>query len=493
MSNDYILAIDQGTTSTRAMVFDGKSNLVCVAQEEIPQIYPNPGWVEHDPEVIWRSVVSTARQALVEAEALGAHVVTIGITNQRETTVVWDRETGKPIYNAIVWQDRRTADWCKHLINDNLAESVRLRTGLLIDPYFSATKVAWILDNVPGARERAEAGKLAFGTIDSFLISRFTHGERHVTDATNAARTNLFNIVDQEWDTELMRYFRVPEPVLPEVLDCAAEFGSTAPEIFGRSLPITGVAGDQHAATIGQCCFVPGSIKSTYGTGCFVMINSGEKAISSHNNLLTTVAYRLNGQTTYALEGSIFVAGAAVKWLRDGLGFLHTAAESEVLAKEVPLHHGTYLVPAFVGLGAPYWNPDVRGAVFGLTPATGPAEITRAALESVCYQTYDLFSAMEADGIKPVDLKIDGGMVANNWLCQFLSDTLDMPIHRPRVMETTALGAAYLAGLQTGIFDSLETLEEQWNIDQRFEPEMPSDDRKRLLDGWHDAVYRVIR
>lgn len=492
MTQECLLAIDQGTTSSRAIVFDTDVNIMSVAQEEFPQIYPADGWVEHDPEAIWSTTLSTAKRAFTEAETKGGKVVAIGITNQRETTILWERDSGKPIHNAIVWQDRRTADTCEKLVEDNLSEDVHQRTGLLLDPYFSATKISWVLDQVEGARKQAERGKLAFGTIDCFLISRLTGNQVHATDVTNAARTSLFNIKDQSWDEALLRIFDVPPAVLPQVLDCAADFGQTAPELFGRAIPILGVAGDQQAATIGQCCFNPGAIKSTYGTGCFVLMNTGDNALISRNRLLSTIAYRINGKTTYALEGSIFIAGAAMQWLRDGLGLISNAKESEELAKQLASNNGVYMVPAFTGLGAPYWNPNVRGAIFGINRSTGPAEIIRAVLESVCYQTHDLFAAMAEDGVNPSSLRIDGGMVANNWMVQFLADILDLPVNRPKIMETTALGAAYLAGIQAGVLGSFDDLSKQWQMDARFEPQITAFNRKHLLDGWHDAVQRVI-
>ncbi len=492
MTQEYLLAIDQGTSSSRSIVFDTDANIVSAAQKEFPQIYPAEGWVEHDPEAIWSTTLSTARQAFAEAESKGGKVIAIGITNQRETTVLWERDSGKPIHNAIVWQDRRTADTCKKLVKDNLSEEVRQRTGLLLNPYFSATKITWLLDQVENARKYAEDGKLAFGTIDCFLISRLTGNQVHATDVTNAARTCLFNIKDQSWDEELLRIFKIPQAVLPQVLDCAADFGQTAPELFGRAVPILGAAGDQQAATIGQCCFDVGASKSTYGTGCFVLINTGDKILMSKNRLLSTIAYRINGKTTYALEGSIFTAGAGLQWIRDGLGLISNAQESEKLAKQLHGNNGVYMVPAFTGLGAPYWNPDVRGAVFGINLSTGRAEFVRAMLESVCYQTHDLLTAMAEDGVNPLSLRIDGGMVANNWMAQFLADILDLPVDRPKVMETTALGAAYLAGIQAGLFGSFDELSKQWQMDTRFEPQITESNRKRLLDGWHDAVQRVI-
>lgn len=488
----YILAIDQGTTSSRAIVFDASGRSVAVAQQEFPQHFPNSGWVEHDPEDLWQTVVTVCREALSRVDI--ANVVAIGITNQRETTVVWDRKTGKAVYNAIVWQDRRTAALCHDLKrrDPDLEADVNNRSGLLIDPYFSATKVAWILDHVTGARARAEQGDLAFGTIDAFLLWRLTGGKSHATDATNAARTNLFNIRDNAWDDRLCEIFRVPRGMLPEVKDCAADFGMVDAKLFGREIPVLGMAGDQQAAAFGQCCFEPGDIKSTYGTGCFVILNTGDEAVTSQHRLLTTVGYRLKGKTSYAIEGAIFVAGAAVQWLRDGLGIIKSAAESEGLAKSLDDNHGVYLVPAFTGLGAPYWDPDARGAIFGLTRDTGPREFVRAALESVCYQTFDLFEAMAADGVSPKAVRVDGGMVANDWLCQNLSDILDIPVQRPVVTETTALGAAYLAGLQAGIYRDLNHIAENWHMDAEFKPELEGSRRKHLLAGWKNAVKRVM-
>ena len=488
----YILAIDQGTTSSRAIVFDATGRSVAVAQQEFPQHFPNSGWVEHDPEDLWETVVAVCREALSRIDI--ANVVAIGITNQRETTVVWDRKTGKAVYNAIVWQDRRTAALCHDLKkrDPDLETDVNNRSGLLIDPYFSATKAAWILDHVTGVRALAEQGDLAFGTVDSFLLWRLTGGKSHATGATNAARTNLFNIRDNVWDDRLCEIFRVPKRMLPEVKDCAADFGMVDADIFGREIPVLGMAGDQQAAAFGQCCFEPGDIKSTYGTGCFVILNTGDDAVTSQHRLLTTVGYRLNGKTSYAIEGAIFVAGAAVQWLRDGLGIIKSAAESEGLAKSLDDNHGVYLVPAFTGLGAPYWDPDARGAIFGLTRDTGPREFVRAALESVCYQTFDLFEAMAADGVSPKAVRVDGGMVANDWLCQNLSDILDIPVQRPVVTETTALGAAYLAGLQAGVYRDLHHIAENWHMDAEFKPELEAGRRKHLLGGWKSAVKRTM-
>jgi len=483
-----ILSIDQGTTSSRTIVFSQSAEIVAVAQQEFTQIYPADGWVEHNPEEIWTSTLATAKLAFDEAEAKGFEVVAIGITNQRETTIVWERATGKPVYNAIVWQDRRTAEACRNMAAAGHEAAVQQKTGLLLDPYFSASKVGWILDNVPGARSAADAGKLAFGTVDSFLIWRLTGGRSHATDATNASRTSLFNIETQVWDDELLRLFNVPSSLLPEVKDSAAEYGLTDPGVFGRSIPILGVAGDQQAAAIGQCCFEPGSIKSTYGTGCFVLMNTGNQMHLSKNRLLTTVAYRLDGKTTYALEGSIFVAGAAVQWLRDGINIVNEASETQALASGLKTNGGVFMVPAFTGLGAPHWEPDTRASIFGMTRATGRAELVRAALEAVCYQTSDLFRAMADDGVNPICLRVDGGMVANDWLVQYLANILDLAVDRPQVMETTALGAAYLAGLQAGLYGSLEDLAKNWQQEARFEPAMKAAARAPLLAKWQKAV-----
>ena len=493
MDTRYILAIDQGTTSSRAMIFDQSSQVIAQSQQEFRQIYPQDGWVEHDPEEIWQSVLNVCRQALQQAADVGIEVVGIGITNQRETTLVWDRQSGKPIYNAIVWQDRRTADYCAELNAAGEEEQVAEKTGLLLDPYFSASKLRWIIENVAGARERAEQGELAFGTIDSFLLWRLTGGALHATDATNASRTMLFNIHSQEWDKALLELFQIPAPLLPEVKDCIADFGTTATELFGRALPIGGIAGDQQAAAIGQACLAPGMIKSTYGTGCFVLMNTGEKAVRSQNRLLTTVAYRVAGRTSYAVEGSIFVAGAAIQWLRDGLKLIGSAGEAEGLAQGLASNRGVYLVPAFTGLGAPYWDPHARGAIFGLTRDTGVAEIVRATLEAVGYQTCDLMEAMQKESeTGSMTLRVDGGMVANNWFLQFLADLLGVPVERPRVTETTALGAAYLAGVQFGVFASLAEIQNQWQCDALFTPSISSAQRSDLLRGWKKAVSRVL-
>ncbi len=486
-----VLAIDQGTTSSRAIVFDAEANIVAVAQEEFPQHYPKPGWVEHDPEDIWRTTLATAKAVFDEAEAGGGRIAAIGIANQRETTVIWDRKSGKPIANAIVWQDRRTADVCQALRADGLEADVARKTGLVLDPYFSAAKAAWLID-ATDARAKAERGALAFGTVDSFLMWRLTGGRVHATDATNASRTSLYNIETGEWDRDLLSVFRVPAAILPEVRDSAADYGETDRALFGRPIPIRGAAGDQQAAAIGQACFAPGAIKSTYGTGCFVLVHTGEKIVRSRNKLLTTIAWRLDGKTRYALEGSIFIAGAAVQWLRDGLKIIKTAGDTEALARSLKDNGGVYLVPAFVGLGAPHWAPDARGAIYGLTRAAGPAELARAALEAVAYQTADLLSAIEKDGVKPAALRVDGGMVNNDWLMQFLAGILGLAVERPKVMETTALGAAFLAGLKVGIYSSIDDVARIWSRDRRFEPNMTPADRAPLLAGWKEAIERTL-
>lgn len=491
MSSDKkvaLLSIDQGTTSSRAIVFSVDGSIISTAQFEFTQFYPNDGWVEHDPEEIWNTSLRAAQIAFREAEGKGYHVAAIGITNQRETSIIWDRATNAPLYNAIVWQDRRTADVCEKLKADGREATVQSKTGLLLDPYFSATKAAWILDHVQGARDRAAQGALAFGTVDSFLIWRLTGGKVHATDSTNASRTNLFNIHSLKWDPELLKLFNVPQEILPQVKDSADDYGLTDPALFGRKIPIYGVAGDQQAAAFGQCCFQAGDIKSTYGTGCFVLLNTGHKTIPSNNRLLTTVAYTLDGKPTYALEGSIFIAGAAVQWLRDALQIIKDAKETEAIAANASGNEGVYLVPAFTGLGSPYWNPNVRAAIFGMTRATGRNELVRATLESIAYQTSDLFTAMAKDGIKPLSLKVDGGMVANKWFMQFLSNVLDMTIQRPAVMETTALGVAYLAGLKAGIYADLETIADHWQVDHTCNTDVDFSDRDQLLAQWHKAV-----
>jgi glycerol kinase len=491
----FVLAIDQGTTSTRAMLFDGGGRPRGMAQKELGQIYPAPGWVEHDPEEIWASTLAVCRRLLAEHKLGAREIAAIGITNQRETTILWDRKTGRPIHNAIVWQDRRTADACRRLAANGLGETVATRTGLLLDPYFSGTKIAWLLDHVPDARGMAEAGTLAFGTVDSFLLWRLTGGRVHATDLTNASRTLLLDIHRQDWDPEMLAALGVPAAVLPGLRGNVAAFGETEPELFGAPIPVTGIAGDQQAATVGQACLAPGMIKATYGTGAFILLNTGTEAVRSRNKLLTTIAYRLAGAPTYyAIEGSIFIAGAAVQWLRDKLGLIRYAGESEGLATGLPDNRDVYLVPAFTGLGAPHWDPDARGAILGLTRDSGPAEIVRAALESVAYQTHDLMTAMAADGAaRPTALRVDGGMVRNDWLLQFMADVLDLPVARPAVDETTALGAAYLAGLQTGFFRSPEDIARNWQQDRLFEPRMAASTREALLEGWRRAVQAVRR
>ncbi|MBB3771689.1 glycerol kinase [Angulomicrobium tetraedrale] len=495
----YLLAIDQGTTSSRAILFRPDTSVAAQAQQEFPQHFPASGWVEHEAEDLWRTTLATCRHAIAQAGASARDIAAIGITNQRETTILWDRRTGAAIYRAIVWQDRRTAEHCARLRAEGHEALVSERTGLILDPYFSGTKIAWILDHVPGARARAERGELAFGTVDCWLLWKLTGGAVHATDATNAARTLLFNIHTGQWDEDLLALLRVPRSLLPEVKDSAADFGTTDPALFGGAIAIGGMAGDQQAATVGQACFQPGMIKSTYGTGCFVLLNTGETPVKSQNRLLTTIAYQLGGKRTYALEGSIFVAGAAVQWLRDGLGIIGTSAESEALAEAADPAQHIYLVPAFVGLGAPHWNPDVRGAIFGLTRATSRAEFALAALESVCYQTSDLLDVMRDDwnrtagaaARRPTVLRVDGGMAASSFAMQRLSDLLAAPVDRPVVRETTALGAAYLAGHQAGILPAPGRFADTWRLDRRFTPTMPEETRTEKLAGWRDAVRRL--
>lgn len=494
----YILALDQGTTSTRSIVFDRQASIVGRAQLEFPQHFPASGWVEHDPEDLWRTTLATMRHALAHAGVSAGDIAAIGISNQRETAIVWDRASGQAIHNAIVWQDRRTASACEDLVRDGSEPEIAQRTGLLVDPYFSGTKVAWILDRVAGARARAERGDLAFGTVDSWLVWRLTGGARHVTDATNASRTQLFNIATGQWDEELLRLLKVPVALLPEVLDSSAAFGHTTPDLFGVSIPICGVAGDQHAATVGQACFAPGMVKSTYGTGCFAVLNTGTQRVASRQRLLTTVAYRLDGITTYALEGSIFVAGAAVQWLRDGLHLIERAEQTGQLASEADPGQAVYLVPAFTGLGAPWWDPHARGAMFGLTRNTGPREFARAALEAVCFQTVDLLDAMHQDWSPQTGpageaavLRVDGGMVASDWTMQRLADVLDAAVDRPVIQETSALGAAWLAARHAGLWPGEVGFAQAWQRSRRFQPAMSAHDRRTRLDGWRDAVART--
>jgi len=489
----HLLAIDQGTTSTRCVVFDDEGHSVALARRELLQHYPAAGWVEHDAEDIWRDVLLTAREAIEQSGVGAAGIAAIGITNQRETSVLWERSTGRPIHRAIVWQDRRTADACAQLRRDGAEPLVRERTGLLLDPYFSGTKLAWMLDEIPGARERAARGELAFGTIDCFLLWRLTGGRVHATDVTNASRTLLLDIRRGEWDEELLRVLRVPRALLPDVRDSSVIYGESDAELLGRSIPIGGIAGDQHAALVGQACFEPGMAKSTYGTGCFLLLNTGETPVLSRNNLLTTPAYRIGGRTAYAMEGSIFVAGAGIKWLRDGLRVIRDAADTAALAARVPDSHGVYLVPAFVGLGAPHWRPDARGLICGLTLDTTEAHLARAMLESVAYQTFDLTTAMAADGTKrAAAIRVDGGMAANDWFCQFLADILDARVERPAQVETTVLGAAYLAGLAVGIWPGLDAIARAWKRNATFEPRMARDRRDTLLAGWQSALGRAL-
>jgi len=492
----FVLAIDQGTTSSRAIVFGADTSIAAVAQAEFPQHFPASGWVEHEPEDIWNSTIATCRQALSKASSSAKDIAAIGITNQRETTVVWDRVTGKAVHRAIVWQDRRTAEVCAKLKSDGIESMIAQTTGLIIDPYFSGTKVAWILDHVPGARARAEAGELLFGTVDCYLLWRLTGGAVHATDATNASRTLLFNIHNGQWDDELLKLLRVPRSMLPQVRDSSHHFGESTPDLFGGAIAIRGIAGDQQSATIGQACFTPGMIKSTYGTGCFALLNTGATPVASKNKLLTTIAYQLDGKRTYALEGSIFVAGSAVQWLRDGLGMIKQAADTGPLADMSDPTQQVYLVPAFVGLGAPYWNPRVRGALFGLTRSTGVAELAHAALESVCYQTVDLWEAMRADWPEAkaahVVLRVDGGMTVSDWTLQRLADLLNAPVDRPMIQETTALGAAYLAGLSAGVYPEPAKFADNWRLERRFKPAMDAATRERKLKGWARAVKGLL-
>ena len=490
----HILAIDQGTTSSRAIVFDADLHPIASAQEEFPQHYPRPGWVEHDPADLWSTVAATARAAIEKSGVKATDIAAIGITNQRETTLIWDRTTGQPIHPAIVWQDRRTADTCSALKAAGHEAMITARTGLLLDPYFSGTKIKWLLDHVEGARAKAERGDLAFGTVDSWLIWNLTGGKVHATDATNASRTLLYNIATGEWDADICALLDIPRSLLPQVHDCAAPFGMTRPDLFGREIPILGVAGDQQAATVGQACFSAGMMKSTYGTGCFALLNTGTDMVPSKNRLLTTIAYQLNGQPTYALEGSIFIAGAVVQWLRDGLKIIREAKETQPLAETAEEAQGVILVPAFTGLGAPYWRPDSRGAVFGLTRNSGPAELARAALESVGYQTRDLLEAMRADWGTEAQgvLRVDGGMTASDWTMQFLSDIIGAPVDRPKVTETTALGAAYLAAMQARVIGGPEEFAKSWALDRRFTPQMDAATRAAKYARWGKAVTATM-
>ena len=489
---DYILALDQGTTSSRAILFNRQGEIIRIAQQEFTQIYPEAGWVEHDAEEIWRTQLSCAREVIAGAGIAASDIAAIGITNQRETSVVWDRATGKPIHNAIVWQCRRTASICDKLKKEKFDRVIRKSTGLVTDAYFSGTKVSWLLENVKGARKRAEAGELAFGTIDSWLINRLTGGKAHVTDVSNASRTLLYNIRKERWDKTILDKLRIPESILPTVKSSSEVYGETDPELFGAPIPISGIAGDQQAALFGQACFKPGMMKNTYGTGCFLLMNTGTQATTSKNGLLTTIAWRSGGQTEYALEGSVFIAGAAIQWLRDGLQIIASAPETDALATSITDNQGVYFVPAFVGLGAPYWDQDARGAITGLTRGVTRAHIARAALEAMAYQTRDVVECMQKDSeIKVKELRVDGGATQNNFLCQFQADLLGVPVVRPVITETTALGAAYLAGLAVGFWKNQKEIAGQWQVERRFEPQMKKAERDRLYAGWLDAVSRV--
>ena len=488
----FIISIDAGTTSNRSILFDLKGKPVFSSQKEFTQYFPKNGWVEHDPEEIWSTTIKTLKDVIKKAKKLRGKILTIGITNQRETTVLWDRKTGQPVYKAIVWQDRRTEDYCEKLRKQNKDTTIFNKTGLLIDPYFSGTKIKWILDNTSKAKKLMSKNQLLFGTIDSFLIWRLTKGKVHATDATNASRTMIYNISSNKWDDNILKLLKINKNILPEVKDCADDYGRTHPSITGKSIPINGVVGDQQAATIGQCCFEPGSLKSTYGTGAFVLLNTGSKKIYSKNRLLTTIAYRINGKTTYAMEGSIFIAGAGVQWLRDRMKFFKKASETEKLVKSLKNNNNIYLVPAFTGLGAPHWDANARGVLTGITRDTSPKEIVRATIEAVAYQTYDLFEAMKHDGLRPKIVKVDGGMVMNNWFSQFLSDIVNVKVLRPKVQETTAVGAAFMAGLQIGVYKSLKNISKIWHLDKKFSPSMRNKSRNHLLKGWSSAIKKTL-
>ena len=488
----FIISIDAGTTSNRSILFDLKGKPIFSSQKEFTQFFPKNGWVEHDPKEIWKTTIKTLKDTIRKAKKLKGEVLTIGITNQRETTILWDKKTGKTVYRAIVWQDRRTEDYCKKLRKQNKDTTIFNKTGLLIDPYFSGTKIKWILDNIPKAKHLMNKNQLLFGTIDSFLIWRLTKGKVHATDATNASRTMIYNISSNRWDDTILKLLKINKNILPEVKDCADDFGITHSSITEKSIPINGVVGDQQAATIGQCCFEPGSLKSTYGTGAFVLLNTGNKKIYSKNRLLTTIAYRINGKTTYAMEGSIFIAGAGVQWLRDRMKFFKKASETEKLVKSLKDNNKIYLVPAFTGLGAPHWDANARGVLTGITRDTGPKEIVRATIEAVAYQTYDLFEAMKHDGLRPKIVKVDGGMVMNNWFSQFLSDIVNVKVLRPKVQETTAVGAAFMAGLQIGVYKSLKDISKIWHLDKKFSPKMKNNSRTKLIKGWSKAIKRTL-
>jgi len=488
----FIIAIDQGTTSSRTILFSLKGKPVYSSQKEFKQFFPKNGWVEHNPEEIWNTTKKTLKKVLNKVKDFGGNVLAIGITNQRETTVLWDKKTGKAVYKAIVWQDRRTEEYCKKLRKQNKETIIFNKTGLLIDPYFSGTKIKWILDNVPLAKKLMNKKQLLFGTIDSYLIWKLTKRKIHATDATNASRTMIYNISTNKWDDTILKLLKIKKHILPEVKDCADDYGFTDKSITGKSIPIRGVVGDQQSAAIGQCCFEPGSLKSTYGTGAFILLNTGSRKIYSKNRLLTTIGYRLNGKTTYALEGSIFIAGAGVQWLRDKMKFVKHAVETEKIVKSLKDNSGLYLVPAFTGIGAPYWNANARGVLSGITRNTGPKEIVRAIIESVAYQTYDLFEAMKHDGLRPKLVKVDGGMVMNNWFSQFLADIIGVKVLRPKVHETTALGAAFMAGLKIGVYKSLKDISKQWGVDKKFLPRVNKNNRNKLLKGWNTAIKRTL-
>tara|TARA_A100001011_G_C14244117_1_gene814697 strand:- start:121 stop:1602 length:1482 start_codon:yes stop_codon:yes gene_type:complete len=488
----FIISIDAGTTSNRSILFDIKGKPIYSSQKEFTQYFPKNGWVEHDPEEIWRTTLRTLKDVIKRAKKLKGKILSIGITNQRETTILWDKKTGKTVYKAIVWQDRRTEDYCKKLRKINKDSFIFNKTGLLIDPYFSGTKIKWILDNVSKAKLLMNKKQLLFGTIDSFLIWKLTKGRVHATDATNASRTMIYNISSNKWDNTILKLLKIKKHILPEVKDCADNYGKTDSSITGISIPINGVVGDQQSATIGQCCFEPGSLKSTYGTGAFVLLNTGSKKIYSKNRLLTTIAYRINGKTTYAMEGSIFIAGAGVQWLRDRMKFFKKASDTEKIIKKLKDNNGVYLVPAFTGLGAPHWNANSRGVLSGITRDTSPKEIIRATIEAVAYQTYDLFEAMKHDGLRPKLVKVDGGMVMNDWFSQFLSDVVNVKVLRPKVQETTAAGAAFMAGLKIGIYKSLKDISRNWQIDRNFSPKMNSKKRNTLIKGWSRAIKKTL-
>tara|TARA_B100000214_G_scaffold370183_1_gene344423 strand:- start:401 stop:1885 length:1485 start_codon:yes stop_codon:yes gene_type:complete len=492
VKKNFIISIDQGTTSSRSILFNLKGKPIYSSQKEFTQYFPRNGWVEHNPEEIWNTTKKTLIDVINKAKRIRANVLTIGITNQRETTILWDKKTGKAVYNAIVWQDRRQEDFCRKLRKQKRETLVFNKTGLLIDSYFSATKIKWILDNVPLAKKLMAKKQLLFGTIDSFLIWRLTKGKVHATDATNASRTMIYNISTNKWDDKILKILKIQKHILPQVKDCADDYGLTHSSITGRPIPITGVVGDQQAATIGQCCFEPGSLKTTYGTGAFILLNTGSRKIYSKNRLLTTIGYRINGKNTYALEGSIFIAGAGVQWLRDKMKFINKASDTEKIVRKLKNNSGVYLVPAFTGIGAPYWNANARGVLSGITRDTESKEIVRATLESVAYQTHDLFEAMKNDGLKPKLVKVDGGMVMNNWFSQYLADIINVKVLRPKVNETTALGAAFMAGLKIGVYKSLKEIAKQWSLDKKFLPKVNRKFRKKVLKGWNNAIKRTL-